>query len=136
MGKKKHGPVPPDIYWPSEPTLIEMAWGQLFDKQGRPTLRLDQFLRGIANYLIEEYEPRHSLVIGPEKMQKYYREMRIGFEFYAWHDVFDDRTSSISRLYREFNIEYYLIQEERLDEGPNLPAMTPRGFSIWMTLIL
>lgn len=47
-------------------------------------------------------------------------------------DIFDDRTSSISRLYREIEAEHHLFQI-RLNERPDVPGLTPRGFERWMT---
>lgn len=135
LRKEKRAPVDPDPYWPSQTTILERIWGRLFDEQGQPTRRLDQFLRGIANYLIEDYEPQRSIVISPEKMQRYYREMRLESELCDWQLIFNDETSSISRLYREFGIEHHLIQD-KLDKRPDIPALTTRGFSKWMTVLL
>ena len=50
-------------------------------------------------------------------------------------DIFDDKTSSISRLYREVQAEHHLVQE-RLDERPDTPGLTPRGFERWATLMI
>lgn len=117
--------------------LLENIWGEMFDELDRPTRRLGQFLRGIAIYLIEEYKPRHSIVIGPEKMQKFYKETRLESEPYDWELIFEDRTSSINRLYRAFEIEHHLIQEqEKHSERPDIPALTPLGFSQWMAILL
>lgn len=33
-------------------TTMERIWGQLFDKDGKPTPRLGQFLRGVAVHLV------------------------------------------------------------------------------------
>lgn len=118
-------------------TLVEKAWGQLYDEDGAPTARLGQFLRGIANHLIEDYEPKHSLVVTPAKMQQFYRETAISSELYPWDIVFDDRTSSISRLFRELGIMHHLLQEEgRYDERPDIPGLTAQGFQKWVTLLL
>ncbi|KIW14077.1 hypothetical protein PV08_06858 [Exophiala spinifera] len=116
-------------------TTLERVWGTLFDEQGRATARLGQFLRGIAVHLIENYEPKNSLVITPTKMQKYYESTRLSTEIYPWKIVFDDRTSSISRMFREIQAEHHLIQE-KLSERPDLPGLTPRGFETWATILL
>ncbi|KIW58544.1 hypothetical protein PV05_03053 [Exophiala xenobiotica] len=116
-------------------TTLERVWGTLFDEQGQATVRLGQFLRGIAVHLIEDYEPRHSLVITPAKMQKYYEETKLSAEVYPWKIVFDDRTSSISRMFRDIEAEHHLVQE-KLHERPDLPGLTPRGFETWATLLL
>lgn len=119
----------------ADPSILEKIWGTLFDEQGQATARLGQFLRGIAVHLIEEYEPKYSLVITPEKMQKYYEDTKLSNELYPWQIVFDDRTSSISRLYREIEAQHHLVQE-KLDERPDTPGLTPLGFEHWATLLL
>ncbi|KIW26021.1 uncharacterized protein PV07_09150 [Cladophialophora immunda] len=116
-------------------TILERVWGQLFTEQGEATPRLGQFLRGIATHLIEDYEPKHSLVITPTKMQRYYEETKLANEFYPWKIIFDDRTSSISRMFREIECQHHLVQE-KLNERPDTPGLTPRGFETWATLLL
>ncbi|KAK5068622.1 hypothetical protein LTR69_000742 [Exophiala sideris] len=116
-------------------TIVERAWGTLFDEQGQTTSRLGQFLRGIAVHLIEDYEPKNSLVITPTKLQKYYEETKLNNEFYPWRAVFDDRTSSISRMYREIEAQHHLVQE-KLNERPDIPGLTPLGFEKWATMLL
>lgn len=118
----------------TEITTVEKIWGPLFDGS-HPTPRLGQFLRGLAVHLIEDYEPKHSLVITPPKMQKYYEDTKLAAELYPWQTVFDDRTSSISRLYREVEAQHHLVQE-RVDERPDIPALTPIGFEKWNTLMI
>ncbi|EEP81598.1 predicted protein [Uncinocarpus reesii 1704] len=134
-------------------TPVEKIWGQLFDKDGMPTARLGQFLRGIAVHLIEAYPPGNTIVVTPEKMQKYYEDTKSPTDPYLWKgndgetscivtvtnsgslDIFDDRTSSISRLYRDVQAEHHLVQD-RLDERPDIPGLTPRGFERWMRLMI
>lgn len=116
-------------------TNLEKIWGRLFDDAGQPTPRLYQYFRGLALFLIEEYTPEHSLVVGPEKMQRLYREFQLPSEVISWHNVFDDATSSISRLYRELEAEHHLTQVE-LDQRPDTPALTPTGFAKWMSTVI
>lgn len=116
-------------------TILERVWGMLFTEQGQATPRLGQFLRGIAVHLIEDYEPKNSLVITPTKMQRYYEETKLQNELYPWKIVFDDRTSSISRMFREIEAEHHLVQD-KLNERPDIPGLTPNGFETWATLLL
>lgn len=51
-------------------------------------------------------------------------------------DIFDDRTSSISRLFREVQAEHHLVQLDNLKERPDIPGLTPKGFEKWATLII
>lgn len=118
----------------TEITTLEKIWGPLFEG-ARPTPRLGQFLQGLALHLIEDYEPKCSLVITPLKMQKYYEDTKLTPELYPWQMVFDDRTSSISRLYREVEAQHHLVQE-KMDERPDIPGLTPLGFERWTTLML
>ena len=115
-------------------TTVEKIWGPLFEGNCA-TARLGQFLRGLGIHLIEDYEPKYSLVITPSKMQKYYEDTKLPNEVYPWQMVFDDRTSSISRLYREIEAQHHLVQE-RMDERPDIPGLTPSGFERWSTLML
>ncbi|KIW63308.1 hypothetical protein PV04_10164 [Phialophora macrospora] len=116
-------------------TILERVWGQLFTEQGQATPRLGQFLRGIAVHLIEDYEPKNSLVITPAKMQKYYEDTKVTNEIYPWRVIFDDRTSSVSRMFRELECQHHLVQE-KLSERPDLPGLTPQGFETWVALLL
>ena len=49
--------------------------------------------------------------------------------------VFDDEHSSISRMYRDLECQHHLVQE-RYDERPDIPGLTPLGFERWVTLLI
>ncbi|KAL3449738.1 hypothetical protein BJX65DRAFT_271757 [Aspergillus insuetus] len=115
-------------------TPLEKIWGKFFD-EGKPTERLGQFLRGVAMHLIEDYPPENTLVVLPDKLQKFYADTNIPSDPYPWQDIFDDRTSSISRLFREVEAEHHLVQL-KLNERPDIPGLTPRGFEVWATLMI
>lgn len=84
-----------------EMTTLEKIWGKLFEDD-KPTARLGQFLRGIAmhlvnyyphlwrdraiaNYMqIEDYPPGNTLVIVPQKLQKFYRDTDVSPDAYPW----------------------------------------------------
>ncbi|KAL8692970.1 MAG: hypothetical protein Q9224_003852 [Gallowayella concinna] len=119
----------------TQETTLEKIWGQLFDEEGHPTPRLGQFLRGLAVHIIEDYEPRLSIVITPDKMVKYYQDVKLPEELYPWSTVFDDEHSSISRMYRDLECQHHLVQEH-FDERPDIPGLTPVGFQRWMTLLI
>ncbi|RMZ91614.1 hypothetical protein DV736_g1148, partial [Chaetothyriales sp. CBS 134916] len=118
-------------------TIVERVWGDLFTEHGEGTTRLGQFLRGVALHIIADYEPKHSLVITPEKMQRYYEETKLDNETYPWQVIFDDRTSSISRMFREVSAQHHLIQPHgKENERPDVPGLTPPGFATWATLLI
>ncbi|KAJ5318896.1 uncharacterized protein N7506_011600 [Penicillium brevicompactum] len=121
-----------------EMTTLEKIWGTLFEDDKRtPTKKCGQFLRGIAVHLIEDYEPKNSIVILPEKMQQFYRDTHDPDDPYPWHDIFDDRTSSISRLFREAKVQHHLVQKNGdLTERPDVPGLTPKGFEQWATIMI
>ncbi|CAG8899306.1 unnamed protein product [Penicillium egyptiacum] len=132
---KAERPKPPDQDATAmETTTLERIWGKLFE-DGKATKRLGQFLRGIAVHLIEDYPPGNTIVIPPHKLQKFYRDTHDPNDPYPWQDVFDDRTSSISRLFREIKVEHHLIQED-IEKRPDIPGLTPRGFETWETLMI
>ncbi|KAL9010789.1 MAG: hypothetical protein Q9173_004308 [Seirophora scorigena] len=118
-----------------EETTLEKIWGQLFDEGGHPTPRLSQFLRGLAVHIIEDYKPHHSIVITPDKMVQFYKDVKLSDELYPWSIVFDDEHSSISRLYRDLECQHHLVQEH-FDEKPDIPGLTPVGFQRWVTLLI
>ncbi|KAG0158017.1 hypothetical protein PDIDSM_5530 [Penicillium digitatum] len=117
-----------------EMTTLERIWGKLFE-EGKATKRLGQFLRGIAVHLIEDYPPGNTIVIPPHKLQKFYRDTYDPNDPYPWQDIFDDRTSSISRLFREIKVEHHLIQDD-VEKRPDIPGLTPKGFETWETLMI
>jgi hypothetical protein len=69
-------------------TPIEKMWQRLFDQDGQPLPRLGNFLRGLALHLVEDYEPKRSLVITPAKMLKFYEEVSLRDEIYPWSGKF------------------------------------------------
>lgn len=121
----------------SDETVIEKHWGRLFDEHGQATEKLAHFLQGIAVHLIEQYEPRNSLVVTPEKMQKYYDTTSLEKlpELYPWRHIFDDKSSYISRFMREIEVQHHLVQSSP-DARPDIPGLTPLGFATWMTLLI
>lgn len=120
---------------PTDITTLEKIWGPLFEGP-TPTPRLGQLLRGIALHLIEDFEPKQSLVVTPVKMQTYYELTKLPSEYYPWDIVFDNRTSSISRLYRELIVQHHLVQDDELHKRPDIPGLTPQGFERWATLMI
>lgn len=129
----------PGVYPPSphaEVTTLERIWQPLFDN-GVPTARLGQFLRGIALHIIEDYEPKGSLVITPPKMLRFFDQTRIDDELYPWHLVFGGGmvSASISVMFRRLKCQHHLVQTQ-LHEVPNVPGLTPAGFETFMICLI
>ncbi|OQU94173.1 hypothetical protein CLAIMM_00567 [Cladophialophora immunda] len=93
-----------------------------------------KMLRNVADYMIEEWEPKQSIVIDTYKMQRFYQDFLVPGDIYPWNMVMDYRTSSISRLWRTFDIEHHYVPTLDLTARPDLPALTHRGFTDWMDL--
>ncbi|EME89003.1 uncharacterized protein MYCFIDRAFT_76380 [Pseudocercospora fijiensis CIRAD86] len=122
-----------------EPTMLEQYWKPLFETDGSPTPRLGQFLRGLAQHLIDDYEPKGSLVIGPKKMLRFLEETKVGGEHYPWQTIFGGnmRFESISSMYRKLLCQHHFIQaQSQYHEAPAVPALTPHGFEQFMTCLI
>ncbi|KAJ4356351.1 uncharacterized protein N0V89_004383 [Didymosphaeria variabile] len=128
--------APPRMPTESDLTPIERRWQRLFDPQGQPTPRLGEFLRGLAIHLIDDYEPKKSLVITPSKMLRFYNDVKLTEEIYPWDTIFGKLPySTLCKIYRDMRCEHHLIQEHTAAQ-PDIPALTPQGFQEWMTAMI
>ncbi|EGP88396.1 unnamed protein product [Zymoseptoria tritici ST99CH_1A5] len=120
-----------------ETTTLEKIWQPLFDGTGSPTKRLGQFLRGLAKHLIEDYEPKGSLVVTPPKMLQFLNETKTAKEYYPWDVIFGGKLSSasISIMYRKMLCQHHLVQQQP-QEPPSTPGLTPVGFEAFMTCVI
>lgn len=119
-----------------EATTLEKIWQPLFDN-GNPTVRLGQFLRGLAIHLIEDYEPKGTLVVTPQKMLRFFDETKVAEEHYPWPIIFGSKISSgsLSTMYRKLLCQHNFVQNQ-LHEPPSIPALTPIGFEALMTFLI
>lgn len=119
-----------------EETTLEKIWQPLF-QGGRPTARLSQFLRGLAIHIIDDYEPKRSLVISPAKMVQFFEDVKLPNEIYPWRDIFGGRITceSISRIYRDLRCQHHFVQAAT-HSVPDIPALTPDGFDLFMTTLI
>ncbi|KAK6359514.1 hypothetical protein TWF696_000670 [Orbilia brochopaga] len=115
-------------------------WGDLFDKTENPpaaTVTLSQFLRGIADYIITEFEPKHSIVITPPKMMAFYTKFRAATgERLSWDNFFLGRpVKALSEVYQALNCHHHLVPpKDSASSPPTVPGLTPQGFERWMTI--
>lgn len=119
-----------------EVTTLERIWQPLFDN-GAPTVRLSQFLRGIAIHIVEDFEPKGSLVITPAKMLRFFDQTRIDDEMYPWHLIFGGGmvSASISVMFRRLKCQHHLVQTQ-MHEAPNVPGLTPAGFETFLACLI
>ncbi|UNI16089.1 hypothetical protein JDV02_002561 [Purpureocillium takamizusanense] len=118
---------------------LDLQWGRLFTGSGEPTVRLRQILYGLANYINDEFEPRGSTLITPDKLYSFYRRFRLEKELYPFQRIFDtySRKSlhSLKCLYQDLRCDYYLIHgsgHPRDRAQPPIPGLTADGFADWM----
>ncbi|KHN97737.1 uncharacterized protein MAM_04126 [Metarhizium album ARSEF 1941] len=127
---------PPHIHL----SVVDRQWGQLFTEHGEPTRRLGSVLRGLANYMVREYEPRNSLVIPPVKMFAFYRRYKLDKEQFPLQEIFDYQSRhclrSLERLYQDLSCEYHLVQDHHHSARPFIPALTPAGLQTWLTAFI
>ncbi|KAK6338346.1 hypothetical protein TWF730_002409 [Orbilia blumenaviensis] len=115
-------------------------WGDLFDKSESPptaTVTLSQFLRGLADYIITEFEPKNSIVITPPKMLGFYAKFRVpGGERLSWENFFLGRpVKELSDVYQALNCHHHLVPpKDSASVPPTVPSLTPQGFERWMTI--
>jgi hypothetical protein len=86
--KSRERPPPTRSMTDEEETVVEKMWQPLFDEAGMPTARLGQVLRGLALHLIEDLEPKNSMVVGPKKMKRFYEMMKVSDEAYPWAGMY------------------------------------------------
>lgn len=120
-----------------EETTLEKIWRPLFDSDGKPTPRLSQLLRGLAKHVIEDCEPKQSIIITPGKLADFFEATKVSDELYPWHAIFGRglTNASISRLFRDLRCQHHLVQFN--DHGvPTIPGLTPQGFDAFMTTLI
>ncbi|KAK2591747.1 hypothetical protein QQS21_010568 [Conoideocrella luteorostrata] len=120
-------------------SVVDKQWGTLFTEHGHPTRRLGLVLRGLANYIIREYEPSCSLVIPPNKLYTFYKKYRLDDEQFPFQGIFDYQSRHAIRnlelLYQDLSCEYHLIQDHH-HTRPSTPALTPTGLQTWLTAFI
>ncbi|TGO23896.1 hypothetical protein BPAE_0118g00230 [Botrytis paeoniae] len=118
-----------------ELSTIDHKWGRLFDNDSRPTERLGQFLRGLANHIVDDFAPKRSIVITPSKMATYYSSYPVNNkEIHPYVSIFKNLSNTqISKLYQDLGCQHHLVQED-FHSAPTIPALTPLGFAHWMTI--
>ncbi|RDA91961.1 hypothetical protein CP533_1362 [Ophiocordyceps camponoti-saundersi (nom. inval.)] len=123
----------------SELSVVDLQWGRLFTGNGEPTTRLRQVLRGLASYVISEFEPKNSLVLSPSKLLLFYKRFQLDVEHYPFQVIFDCDSRkplhSLELLYQDLRCEYHLIQGESKEKA-YIPALTSDGFVNWMSVFI
>ncbi|KAH6622807.1 hypothetical protein F5144DRAFT_495368 [Chaetomium tenue] len=124
---------------PKELSAIDKKWGVLFDKDDVPTKRWEQVVRGIGNYLMDEFMPQNTLVVTPGKMAAFYSHHKLELEAFPFTEIFRGRQGApparLAELYQQLGCEYYLVPAEP-KARPTVPGLTLAGWSRWMTLAM
>ncbi|KAF4585827.1 hydroxyproline-rich glycoprotein DZ-HRGP [Ophiocordyceps camponoti-floridani] len=123
----------------SELSVVDLQWGRLFTGNGEPTTRLRQVLRGLAGYVISEFEPKNSLVLAPSKLRMFYKRFKLDVEHYPLQVIFDCDSrkfmNSLEHLYLDLRCDYHLVQGESREKA-YIPALTSDGFVNWMSVFI
>ncbi|KAG6360085.1 hypothetical protein INS49_011141 [Diaporthe citri] len=116
-------------------TAIDQKWGVLFDKDGESTKRMEHVVKGLANYIIEEFMPQSSIVITPEKMAAFYSHHRLDKEVFPFAVLFKSRSKhlheALESLYEDLGCQYFLAPVDSRSR-PSVPGLTPAGFKHWL----
>lgn len=116
-------------------TAIDQKWGVLFDKDSESTKRMEHVVKGLANYIIEEFMPQNSIVITPEKMAAFYSHHRLDKEVFPFAVLFKSRSKHLNEalesLYEDLGCQYFLAPADSRSR-PSVPGLTPAGFKHWL----
>lgn len=122
-----------------ELTAIDKKWGVLFEKDGMHTKRMEHVVRGLANYIIEEFMPQKSIVVTPDKMAAFYSHHRLEKEAIPLAVLFrsksKDFNDALASLYEDLGCQYFLVQAEDRTR-PTVPGLTPQGFMNWLVTMI
>lgn len=122
-----------------ELTAIDKRWGVLFDKDGAPTKRMRHVVKGLANYLVQEFMPQESIVITPEKMAAFYSHHRVEREIFPFAALFRSRpkdlNEALASLYDDMGCQYFLVKADDRSR-PSVPSLTPAGFVHWLVTMI
>lgn len=122
-----------------ELTAIDKKWGVLFEPSGTHTKRMEHVVRGLANYIIEEFLPPRSIVIPPEKMAAFYSHHKLDKERFPLAALFRSKSKSfneaLATLYEDLGCQYFLVQAEK-QSRPTVPSLTPDGFMQWLVAMI
>ncbi|KAI0130851.1 hypothetical protein F4814DRAFT_456821 [Daldinia grandis] len=117
-----------------------VEWGTLFDENGYATTRNNQFLRGLAKYIIDDLAPSsNSLVITPEKLSALYSKYRLNPETYPFIEILNSRARDahdrLADFFTDLDCQYHLVQPDFYSR-PRIPALTPAGFAQYFTICI
>lgn len=120
-------------------TAIDKKWGVLFESNGTHTKRMEHVVRGLANYMIEEFIPQRSIVLTPEKMAAFYSHHRLEKERFPFGVLFRSKSKgfneALATLYEDLGCQYFMVQAENRSR-PTVPSLTPDGFMQWLVTMI
>lgn len=122
-----------------ELTAVDKKWGVLFEPNGTPTKRMEHVVRGLANYVVEEFLPQRSIVITPEKMAAFYSHHRLDKERFPLAVLFRSKVKgfhdALATLYEDLGCQYFLAPADHRSR-PAVPSLTPDGFKHWLITMI
>ncbi|KAH7040099.1 uncharacterized protein B0I36DRAFT_5618 [Microdochium trichocladiopsis] len=116
--------------------------GVLFDNNGRPTALCGHLFEALAKHLAAELAPKGGLVMTPAKMATFFERYSTSADPYpkattSFRTEGTQGYPEIEKLYDALGCEYHLVRDSALPKSkPRLPALTPAGFSRYMTISL
>ncbi|RYP68720.1 hypothetical protein DL769_005441 [Monosporascus sp. CRB-8-3] len=114
----------------SDSTRGELEY--LFDESGQATARSVRFLRGLAKHIIDEFAPKGSLVVTPEKLAAFYTRYRLETEVFPFAELFGSRARDaperIADIFFGLGCAYHLTpRPDQPGSRPRVPGLTPAG---------
>ncbi|ETS77384.1 hypothetical protein PFICI_11258 [Pestalotiopsis fici W106-1] len=103
---------------------------QLFDEHGVATQSLGKALQRLAKYIIDEYAPKKSLVITPDKIAAFYTAYRQDSDVVPF---VVDVNDCLEDFYDRLRIEHLLIQKN-ICSRPRIPALSVDGFARYLAI--
>ncbi|KAK5629364.1 hypothetical protein RRF57_005080 [Xylaria bambusicola] len=109
-------------------------WGVLFDANGYSTARCGQVLRGLAKYMAEEFSPRGTVVVTPEKLGVLYSRFKIEGEVHPFEGEHPFAPTALRNTLSGFHSFELLIFAKQISSissrGKKVAAVGPRQVPI------
>ncbi|ODA83891.1 hypothetical protein RJ55_02407 [Drechmeria coniospora] len=141
QSSKSKAPPNGSFLGPSSPKIAPTSLQQNQDNDKARFRSAHVFRRPPMGKGNDEFEPRGSPVITPDKMYTFYRKFRVDKELYPFQRIFDtySRKSlyALRRLFKDLQCEYFAVNSGSRDaDRPSVAALSPKGFVDWMVTFM